>query len=360
CVCHQCVEHCAFFVGETRRCRSAAECCRYLGRQRSRQIDVDAEQSCRSLPRHRAGDWRAPVSALRDITGVTEALHQFRPSARDVIRVPAGAGRPTGEAVARQRRDDDVESILGATSVRRWIRKRIDDLELLNHRSGPAVRDDDRERIRMTRTDVDEVDVNVVDRCHELREDVELGLALSPVLVRSPITHELLEFCELYSLRLVGNRFLVRPTGPGDASAQINELIFRNIAAERTDRVTFRSRGQICGEQAYRTRSGDSCDNGFNKAAAIMVDFFGRSNRSHVESPAIISMLRCRSASFAIAFLSPRRPRWRPLERLPKYRPRPFRLVTRDFGQYGPQRPAPRSYAGSGKCRSSPARRDHF
>src|SRR5262245_64209414 len=106
------------------------------------------------------------------MTGVTEALHQFRPSARDVIRVPAGAGRPTGEAVARQRRDDDVESILGATSVRRWIRKRIDDLELLDDGSRPTMGNDDRQRVRMMRTNMYEVDVDPVDGRHELRKRV--------------------------------------------------------------------------------------------------------------------------------------------------------------------------------------------
>ena len=57
--------------------------------------------------------------------------------------------------------------------MRGWIRKWIDDLELLDDGSGPAMRDDDRECIRMTRTDVDKVNVYAIDRCYELREGIE-------------------------------------------------------------------------------------------------------------------------------------------------------------------------------------------
>src|SRR6266550_5340011 len=110
---------------------------------------MDAEQSCRSLARHCARDRRAPVSALRDVAGVTEALHQFGPSARHAVRVPASARGLSGEAVARQGWDHDVESILGAASLRGRVRERTDHLELLNDGSGPAVRDDDRKRMTL-------------------------------------------------------------------------------------------------------------------------------------------------------------------------------------------------------------------
>src|SRR6266446_7017615 len=120
---------------------------------------MDAEQYCRSLARHCARDQRAPVSALRDVASLIEALHQFGPRALHAVRVPASARGLSGEAVARQGWDHDVESILGAASVRGRVRERTDDLELLNDGSGPAVRDDDRKRIRMMRADVDEVNV---------------------------------------------------------------------------------------------------------------------------------------------------------------------------------------------------------
>ena len=52
-----------------------------------------------------------------------------------------------------------------------------------------------------TQTDVDEVNVHVIDRCYEPRQGVELGLGLAaPVVARSPMAYQLLECCELYAL----------------------------------------------------------------------------------------------------------------------------------------------------------------
>ena len=169
--------------------------------------------------------------------------------------VPVGL---SGEAVARQGWDHDIESVLGAASVRGRVRERTDDLELLNDGSGPAVRDDDRERIRMTRTDVDEVNVHVIDRCHELRQGIELGLGFTPVVVRSPIPHQFLEFCELHALRLVIDRLPIRPSRGNDAPAEIDELIFRNVDAERADCAVFGCGSRMPGKQAQGSRSSNT------------------------------------------------------------------------------------------------------
>ena len=42
----------------------------------------------------------------------------------------------------------------------------------------------------LTRADVNEVNVHAVDRCHELRQSVELNLGSSPVVVSAPILDE--------------------------------------------------------------------------------------------------------------------------------------------------------------------------
>ena len=59
------------------------------------------------------------------------------------------------------------------------------------------MRHDQRQGVRMTRADVNEVDVDAVDRRHELRQGVELGLGLSPVVAGAPILDERLELREL-------------------------------------------------------------------------------------------------------------------------------------------------------------------
>ena len=51
----------------------------------------------------------------------------------------------------------------------RGIGERIDDLELLDDRAGPAVGDNERQRIFMFRTNVNEMDVEPVNLGDELR-----------------------------------------------------------------------------------------------------------------------------------------------------------------------------------------------
>ena len=93
--------------------------------------------------------------------------------------------RLAGEAVARHRRNHQIEGVLRcARAMGRGIRQWIDDLQLLDDRAGPSVRDDERQRIFMFRTNVDEVNVDAIDRRHELRQGIEL--TPPPFASRSP------------------------------------------------------------------------------------------------------------------------------------------------------------------------------
>ena len=67
------------------------------------------------------------------------------------------------EPVAGQGRDDHVEGVVGVAAVGGGVSERIDDREQLDDRSGPTVGHDERQRVRVTRRDVDEVDVEIVD-----------------------------------------------------------------------------------------------------------------------------------------------------------------------------------------------------
>ena len=61
-----------------------------------------------------------------------------------------------------------MEGVRRAAAVSRGVGQRIDDLQLLDGRAGPAVGDDERHRIFMSRADVNEVDVQPVDLGDEL------------------------------------------------------------------------------------------------------------------------------------------------------------------------------------------------
>ena len=86
-----------------------------------------------------------------------------------------------------------MERIRCAPAVRRGIGQRIDDLQLLDDRAGPSVRDDERQRILVLRADVNEVNVEPIDLGDEVRQGVELRLDLAPVVLCRPIAREFLQ-----------------------------------------------------------------------------------------------------------------------------------------------------------------------
>ena len=142
---------------------------------RAGKVRVDADQSRRRLYRHQVHDDPAPVTACRHVACVAEAIHQHRPGACDALGAPAGRGWLSRVSVARHRRDHDMECVRCGSAVRCRIGQRLDDLELLDDRAGPAVRDDDRERVLVFRASMDEVEVQAVDLGDEAGKALNLA-----------------------------------------------------------------------------------------------------------------------------------------------------------------------------------------
>ena len=92
---------------------------------------------------------RAPVAALRAVAVVAEAGHQHDPRLRDATDIPTGVVRRARPSVARHRRAHHVERVRGIAAMRARIAQRIDHVEELAHRSRPAVRDHERQRVRL-------------------------------------------------------------------------------------------------------------------------------------------------------------------------------------------------------------------
>ena len=203
-----------------------------VGREDRRQVGVDAEQSLRRLPGHHLDEAASPISALRDVVRVAQSLHEHVPGTADALQPPSDLCRSRREAEARQGRDDKVEGVLRLTAERGGIGERADDLDLLEDRARPPVRDDQRQRIGMAGLDVDVVDVDAVDGRHELRDGVQLRLGLPPVVVRAPVPDELLELGQPGTLRAIRNRLPVRPPRGGDAPAEVDQVRFRHVDAE--------------------------------------------------------------------------------------------------------------------------------
>ena len=104
--------------------------------------------------------------------------------------------------------------------MRGWVGERADDPEHLDNRARPAVRDDQRQRVLVSRLDVDEVDAEAVDLGLELRQPVQFRLAFAPVIIGRPLARQLLQHRQLHALRPIVDQLLMRPARRRDARTQ--------------------------------------------------------------------------------------------------------------------------------------------
>jgi hypothetical protein len=93
-----------------------------------------------------------------------------------------------------------MECIRCGGPVRRGIGQWIDNLHLLDDRTGPTVGHDHRQRIVMFRANVNEMNVESVDLGDKLRQCHEPRFHLPPVVVRPPLLRELLNCPQLHPL----------------------------------------------------------------------------------------------------------------------------------------------------------------
>ena len=80
-----------------------------------------------------------------------------------------------------------MERVGGIFTMRGRIRQRPDDLQLLDDRAGPPVGDDQRHRVRMLRSEMDEMDFQPVDLGDELRQGVQRRFAFAPIVAGPPV-----------------------------------------------------------------------------------------------------------------------------------------------------------------------------
>ena len=204
----------------------------------------------RCLHAHQIHDDRAPVAALRDKARVAQALHQLNRGTGDMLGTPAAPRRLAGEPVARDRRDHHIERVLGAAAVCRRVGERADDAQHLHDRARPAVDEDHRQRVLMTRLDVDEVNIEIVDLSQELRQGVQPRLDPPKVVLGAPVAHECFHRRQFDALRRDGvsqrmhdaifDRLALRETGCGDARTQVLNFRLGKLDRERPDRGRIR------------------------------------------------------------------------------------------------------------------------
>ena len=174
------------------------------------------------------GDEAAPVAALRAEARVAQDVgHQLGESVGDLLDAEARLAGLERQRVAGKRRRDDAE-VLG---------KQRDQLEELDDRAGPAVRNEQRHGVRSPARLVDEVQLDAADRHAELAKAVDARFLRAPIKVSVPIVDEILKTPKTGTGRPRLEWRLLGPARARQALAQVGERDLGNVQPERPGRV---------------------------------------------------------------------------------------------------------------------------
>jgi len=125
------------------------------------------------LLRHPARHSRAPIAALCDVAAVSEARHQRGPGVRDARKAPSHFGRLVRKTKPGQGGDNNVKGFIGLAAMGGRVCQRSNDLQELDDRARPSMRQNDRQGILVLRSDVNEVDAETVNLRAKLRQRIQ-------------------------------------------------------------------------------------------------------------------------------------------------------------------------------------------
>ncbi len=156
--------------------------------QRTGIGDHEGANHMRGVGRTEAtADARSNVPTMGAVARVSQLSHQFREGRCGPPELPPGLPYRSGKPEAGQRRDNQIEGVLGIAPVGPWITERADQVSELDYRGRVAVGDQQRQRVWLGRADVQIVDWLPVYLGDELRNLVESGLLSSPVEAVAPV-----------------------------------------------------------------------------------------------------------------------------------------------------------------------------
>ena len=126
--------------------------------------------------------------------------------------------RAIGKTEAQQRRHNHIKRVDRITTVARRISQQRKYFHHAEKRIGPAMKQDDRQRLRPCATLVNEMHTEAVDIGAKLGELVELCFLLTPVILGLPVAYQFLK------IRLIGT---ISPGGPMAAGQSGNLALDR-------------------------------------------------------------------------------------------------------------------------------------
>ena len=187
-----------------------------------------------SMPAELRRDHRSGVVADRAVPLVAEAAHQLGPGPGGAVacssrRCGSGPEKPKPGSDGITRWNAGASGVVG-------LGQRLDDVQVLHDRAGPAVRQDQRGGVGPRRPDVQEVDVLAVDLGDELRVGVEPRLDRPPVEAVQPVRGQLPDPLD-WSRRRRRPRPAARSATRVRRSrvAQVVQRGLRDVDAERAD-----------------------------------------------------------------------------------------------------------------------------
>jgi len=125
-----------------------------------------------------------------------------------------------------------MKGFFGLAAMGRRVCQRSNDLQKLDDRSGPSVRQDHRQSILVLRSDVNEVNPEAIDLRSKLREPIQCAFNSTPIVARAPVVSEGLRLGERYPLRPIPYGLLIRPPSVGKPPFEIVECPLRYVHGE--------------------------------------------------------------------------------------------------------------------------------
>lgn len=118
----------------------------------------------------------------------------------------------------------------------------LDHLVELDHRARPAMGDDQRHRVRMRRTDMQEVNAETVDIGRELRKAIELRFSRAPVVLLGPVAADVLDPLQGGALAPVVDQLGFRPARSTQPCLQIIDHV---VADRNAIGLDFNAHGAL-------------------------------------------------------------------------------------------------------------------
>ena len=220
---------------------------RLVGLQRE-QVDVDAEQLFRMGDAEAGCGEGAPVAALRAEAPVAQHVrHQRREAIGDRLDAEAWLAGAEGQAVAGQGGRHHGEGIGRVAAEAGGVGEPRNDIEELEDRAGPAMHQQQGHRVGADAGDVQVVQVDPVQRHHELREGIEACLLGAPIEAVLPMGEQALEIVDIGPEGPWLAGCLVGQAGEGEAGLEIGDRRIRDGQGEGA-----RLRGHWVGPPAVR------------------------------------------------------------------------------------------------------------